>query len=66
MPLSPRVARVLPEKLRVFCVGLRYPHVFLASIPVFIAALLLSRHIPYAEQVLMGIGLVMFVTSKLR
>lgn len=66
MALSPRIARILPEKLRVFCAGLRYPHLFLASIPIFVAALLLSPHIPYAEQVLVGIGLVLFVTSKLR
>lgn len=66
MALSPNIARLLPERLRVFTEGLRYPLVFLISIPAFVAALLFSPYIPHAEQVLAALGLTLFVSSRLR
>ena len=66
MTLSPSIAKLLPEKLRLFCERLRYPYVFLASIPLFIISLLASQHIPYPEQVLGALGLILFVSSKAR
>lgn len=66
MPLSPVVAKYLPAKLRAFCVGLRYPHVFLISIPTFIVALVSFERIPYGEEVVIGLALMLFISSKLR
>ena len=66
MPLLPQVAKLLPEKLRRFCDGLRYPYAFLVSIPLFIVCLLFSRQIPYPEQVITGLGVAVFFLSKAR
>jgi len=66
MGLIPQIARWVPEKLRRFCEGLRYPHAFLFSIPVFILGLLLSEHIPYPQQILTSIGIAIFYFSKAR
>lgn len=66
MPLLPQIAKHLPEKLSRFCDGLRYPHAFLVSVPLFIVCLLFSRQIPYPEQVLTAMGVAMFFLSKAR
>lgn len=66
MPLSPSIAKHLPQKLRVFCEGLRFPHVFLATIPLFVVALLLFEHIPHGQDVVVALGMALFVSSKLR
>ena len=66
MPLSPLVAKYLPAKLRVFCEGLRFPYVFLASIPLFIVALVSFEHIPHGQDVVIGLALVLFISSKMR
>lgn len=66
MALSPQVARFLPRKLRLFCEGLKYPHTFLVSMAGFILAMLCLRVIPYPQEVLITLGLLMFVTSKAR
>jgi len=66
MPLSPAIAKHLPQKLRTYCEGLRYPYVFLASIPLFIVTLVLFEHIPYGKDVVTALGLVLFISSRLR
>ncbi len=66
MPLSPQVAKYLPRRLRIFSEGLRYPHVFLGSMLLFVLALLCAKFIPYPEQVLIVLGGTLFVSSKLR
>ena len=66
MGLLPQIANRLPVKLRRFCEGLRYPHAFLFSVPIFIVGLLFSSYIPYPEQVLTGVGVAMFYFSKAR
>ncbi|GAA5179623.1 hypothetical protein GCM10025771_22070 [Niveibacterium umoris] len=66
MPLSPAIAKHLPQKLRTYCEGLRYPHVFLAMIPLFIVTLLGFEHIPYGKDVVTALGLALFISSRLR
>lgn len=66
MGLIPQIAKWVPEKLRHFCEGLRYPHAFIFCLPAFILGLLFSPYIPYAEQVLTGLGIAMFYFSKAR
>lgn len=66
MGLIPQIARFLPEKLCKFCFGLRFPHAFIVSLPLFVAGLIFSPYIPYAEQVLTGLGVAMFYFSKAR
>jgi hypothetical protein len=66
MALSPQVAKFLPRKLRLYSEGLRYPYVFLAFVPIFILGMLFSPHIPYPEQVLTVIGMILFAASKLK
>jgi hypothetical protein len=66
MALSPKIAKILPHKLRVFCEGLRYPHTFLGSLLGFILAMVFLRLIPYPQEVLIALGIVLFSTSKLR
>jgi len=66
MGLIPQIAKLVPEKLRRFCEGLRYPHAFIFSLPVFIIGLFFSPYIPYPEQVLTGVGVAMFYFSKAR
>jgi hypothetical protein len=66
MPLSPLIAKYLPAKLRVFCEGLRFPYVFLASIPLFIIALVSFEKIPYGKDVVVVLALVLFISSKVR
>lgn len=66
MPLLPQVSKCLPRRLRIFSEGLRYPHVFLASMLAFVIALLCARFIPYPEEVLIVLGITMFVSSKIR
>lgn len=66
MGLIPPIANRVPEKLRRFCEGLRYPHAFIILLPTFIIGLVFARYIPYPEAVLTTIGLAMFFTSKAR
>ena len=66
MGLRPEIANLLPEKLRRFCEGLRYPHTFIFLLPTFIIGLVFARFIPYPEQVLTGVGVAMFFASKVR
>lgn len=66
MGLIPPIARLVPEKLRRFCEGLRYPHAFIFSLPLFIVGLIFSPYIPHAEEVLTVIGVAMFFFSKAR
>ena len=66
MGLIPPIAKWVPEKLRRFCEGLRYPHAFIFSLPTFILGLLFSPYIPNAEVVLTVLGLAMFYFSKAR
>lgn len=66
MGLIPQIANRVPEKLRLFCEGLRYPHVFIVLLPTFIIGLVFSRYLPYPEQILTGIGVAMFFASKAR
>jgi len=66
MGLNPQVAKFVPQSLRRFCEGLRYPHVFIFLLPAFIIGLLLSYYIPYSEEVLTALGLAMFLSSKAR
>ncbi len=66
MGLIPAIAKRVPEKLRYFCEGLRYPHAFIFSLPLFVLGLLFSPYIPYAERVLTVIGVAMFFFSKAR
>ena len=64
--LHPAVAKHLPATLVRFCVGLRYPHAFVFSIPAFVVCLLLNDKIPYAQPVVLGLGVAMFYFSKAR
>ena len=64
--LHPLIARFVPEKLRRFCEGLRYPHAFIFSLPAFILGLSFSPYIPYPEQLLTALGIAMFYCSKAR
>ena len=64
--LHPAIAKHLPAKLVRFCVGLRYPHAFVFSIPVFVVCLLLNDKIPYSQPVVLGLGVAMFYFSKAR
>lgn len=66
MGLIPQIANRVPEKLRRFCEGLRYPHVFIILLPTFIIALAFSFYIPYPQQILTGLGVAMFLASKAR
>lgn len=66
MSLSPAIAKYLPQKLRTYCEGLRYPHVFLTTIPLFIVTLVSFEHIPYGKDVVTGLGLALFISSRLR
>ena len=66
MGLIPPIARLVPEKLRRFCEGLRYPHAFIISLPLFIVGLIFSKYIPYSEEVLTALGVAMFFLSKAR
>ena len=66
MGLIPPIAKWVPEKLRRFCEGLRYPHTFLFMLPAFIIALLLTNYIPYPQEVLTVMGVALFFFSKAR
>ena len=66
MGLNPQVAKFVPQSLRRFCEGLKYPHTFIFLLPTFIAGLLCYRYIPYPDEVLTAIGIAMFFTSKAR
>lgn len=66
MALSPKVAKYLPRKLRLFCEGLQYPHVFLGSMLAFVLALVFLRWLPYPQEILIALGVVLFSSSKLR
>ena len=66
MGLHPQIARLVPDALRRFCEGLRYPHLFIILLPTFIVALAFSYYLPYPEQILTAIGVAMFFCSKAR
>jgi hypothetical protein len=66
MGLIPQIAKLVPVQVRRFCEGLRYPHVFIILLPTFIIGLVFSSYLPYPEQILTGIGVAMFFTSKAR
>lgn len=66
MGLNPKVAKYVPQSLRRFCEGLKYPHVFIILLPTFIIGLAFSYYLPYAEEILTGIGVTMFLASKAR
>lgn len=66
MGLIPPIAKRVPEKLRRFCEGLRYPHAFIITLPTFALGLVFSPYIPYPEQLLTGLGIAMFYFSKAR
>jgi hypothetical protein len=66
MGLIPQIANRVPERLRNFCEGLRYPHVFIVLLPTFVIGLVFSNYLPYPEQLLTGLGVAMFFTSKAR
>jgi hypothetical protein len=66
MGLHPQVAKYVPQSLRRFCEGLKYPHVFVFLLPTFIIGLLCYRYIPYPDEVLTVIGITMFFASKAR
>ena len=42
MGLIPPIARLVPEALRRFCEGLRYPHTFILLLPTFVAGLIFA------------------------
>ncbi len=66
MGLNPQVAKFVPQSLRRYCEGLRYPHVFIFLLPAFVIGLLFSYYIPYANEILTALGLAMFLSSKAR
>lgn len=66
MGLIPPIARLVPEALRRFCEGLRYPHIFVFLLPTFVAGLIFSPYLPYPEQLLTGVGIAMYFCSKAR
>lgn len=66
MGLIPQIARLVPESLRRFCEGLRYPHMFIFLLPTFIVALVFSHYLPYPEPLLTALGVAMFFCSKAR
>lgn len=66
MGLNPQVAKYVPQSLRRFCEGLKYPHAFILLLPTFIVGLVFSYYLPHAEEILTVIGLAMFFTSKAR
>lgn len=66
MGLNPQIAKYVPQSLRRFCEGLKYPHAFIVLLPTFIVGLVFSYYLPHAEEILTVIGLAMFVTSKAR
>lgn len=65
MAVHPVVARFVPGVLLKFSERLRYPHVFLATMVLFPAALIAARWLPYPEEILIALGATMFITSKL-
>ena len=66
MGLIPPIANRVPEKLRRFCGGLRYPHAFLFMLPAFIIGLFLTNYIPHSQEVLTVMGIALFYFSKAR
>lgn len=66
MGLNPQIAKYVPQSLRRFCEGLKYPHAFIILLPTFIVGLAFSYYLPHAEEILTVIGLAMFFTSKAR
>jgi len=66
MALSPHIAKILPRKLRLFCEGLQYPHLFLGSLLGVVLTMLGSRYIPYANEVMIVLAIVLFSTSRMR
>lgn len=66
MGLNPQIAKYVPQSLRRFCEGLKYPHVFIILLPTFIIGLAFSYYLPYSEEILTGIGVAMFLASKAR
>ena len=66
MGLHPLIAKYVPEAFRRFCMGLRYPHAFIFSLPAFVLGLIFSPYLPYPEQLLTGLGVAMFFFSKAR
>jgi hypothetical protein len=66
MGLIPPIANRVPESLRRFCEGLRYPHTFIILLPTFIVGLVFSPYLPYPEQLLTGLGVAMFFASRAR
>lgn len=60
----PPIAKLVPEKLRRFCEGLRYPHTLPFLLPTFVIGLSFSPFIPHPEQELTAIGIALVFPPK--
>lgn len=65
-PISPLLARFLPNAVLRYAQRLRFPHVFLLTLVIFVADMLIPDFIPFADEILLGLLTLLLASWKAR
>lgn len=64
MALLPLIAKLVPQKVRDFCEGMRNPNAFIAAVPAFFVVLLFAHYIPFARELALVLALTIVFSSR--
>ena len=66
MAVARLIAKVLPGALLGFAQRLRFPHLFLLMLALFVLDLIVPDFIPFIDEILLGLATLLFAAWKQR